>query len=89
VAAWTLIVPLIVLGFFNVGIFIQGGSLPDKFGNWITLMIAFVAFIPVIRDRLPPNPIVTFMEFLLLIHILFTTFGFIDGFHLKYTEEKH
>ena len=44
-------------------------------------MIAFVAFIPVIRDRLPPNPTVTFMEGLLLTHIFATTLGFFDGFY--------
>lgn len=81
VATWTLLIPLIVLGFFNTGIFLQGEYLPERFGNWITLMIAFVAFIPVIRDRLPPNPTITFMEVLLITHIFATTLGFFDGFY--------
>ena len=53
-------------------------------------MIAFVAFIPVIRGRIPPNPTGTFMEFLLLLHIIVTTLGFIDGVFFKiYGEKNH
>ena len=41
------------------------------------------------RDRLPPNPNMTFMEFLLLLHILVTTLGFFYGFHEKISGVKN
>ena len=51
--------PLWLLAVLNLGIFFQSYVLADRLMNIAALMIAFIALIPTIRERLPPSPSIT------------------------------
>ena len=59
--------PLWLLALINLGIFFQDSNLGDRIGSIATLMIAFVALIPVIRSQIPPNGHLVFIQFLVYI----------------------
>ena len=44
----TVFIPLWLLGLINLGIYFQDGTLSDRLGSIIALMLAFIAFIPAI-----------------------------------------
>ena len=55
-AALTIFIPLWLLSVINLGIFFQDNALADRIASIASLMIAFVALIPTIREQIPPNP---------------------------------
>lgn len=61
VALITIFAPLWILGWLNLAIFFQDNGLGNRIAEIATLMIAFVALIPTIRDQIPPNPSITFI----------------------------
>jgi hypothetical protein len=50
-----LFVPLWLISLINLGIFFQSSKLGDRMASIITLMLALIAFFPVIREELPPS----------------------------------
>ena len=60
----TIFLPLWLLAIINLGIFFQDNALSNRIASISALMIAFVALIPTIRDQIPPNPKIVFIEIL-------------------------
>ena len=58
----TIFFPLWLLTVINLGIFFQDANMADRVGSIASIMVAFVALIPTIRDQIPPNPILVFIE---------------------------
>lgn len=56
--------PLFFLDVLNFGILFQDPGLSDRIAAVATLVLAFAALIPTIRDQIPPNPSITFIEIL-------------------------
>lgn len=61
------------MAIINLAIFFQNNDLADRIASIATLMIAIVALIPTIRDELPPNPTIVFVEILVYL-VTFTSF---------------
>lgn len=70
----TILVPLVILGIFNLAIFFQSRDLGDRINNLSALMIAFIGIIPVIRESIPPSPNITRIEQLVYLEIVTTLF---------------
>lgn len=51
--------PLWLLGMINLSIFFSEPGLGDRIGSLASLLLAYVALIPIIRNLLPPNPNIT------------------------------
>ena len=71
--------PLWLLGLISLGIFFQERTLADRIASIATVMIAHVAFMPVIRGQLPPSPKLTFTEILVYMEISITLFCLIES----------
>jgi len=67
VALGSIFFPLWLLAFINLGIFFQDNNLADRIGSIATLMVAFVAMVPIIRHQIPPNAHLVFIEILVYI----------------------
>ena len=63
----TIFLPLWLLGIMNLGIFFQDNGFADRLATIATVMLAYMAFMPVVRSQLPPNPSITFIEILIYI----------------------
>lgn len=57
--------PVLLLCIINLGIFNQDKQLGGRIENLAALMLAFIAVFPVIRNEIPPNPKITYMEILI------------------------
>ena len=60
-AVFTIFGPIFLLCIINLGIFNQSLKLAGRISNIATIMLAFVAVFPVIREQIPPNPKITKM----------------------------
>lgn len=60
-AVATIFGPIFLLCIINLGIFNQSIVLGKRIANIATIMLAFVAVFPVIREQIPPNPKITKM----------------------------
>lgn len=58
----SLFVPLWVFAFANLSVFFQGPKLSDRISSIATLMVAYTAFIPFIRKRIPLTSRITFLD---------------------------
>jgi hypothetical protein len=59
-----LFVPMWLISIINLGIFFQSSSLGDRMASIITLMLALVAFFPVIREELPPSKKIVLADYM-------------------------
>lgn len=72
-------VPMVILSFINLMIF--WGSVTDvssKLQTVAGLMIAYAALLPTIRDKIPPSPRITLMEYLVYALSLNVIFSSLD-----------
>jgi len=83
VALATIFLPLWLLAIINLGIFFQDNSLSDRIASIAALMIAFVALIPTIRDQIPPNPRIVFVEILVYFETLTSLFALIHSLDIR------
>jgi hypothetical protein len=60
----TIFLPLWLLAVLNLGIFFQGTALSERIVAVASLALAFIAFIPTIRDQIPPSPNFVLVEIL-------------------------
>ena len=67
----------------NLGIFYQSSQLAGRIENLAALMFAFVAIVPVIRDQIPPNRIITFIEYLVYLITFTTLICLIQGLYIR------
>lgn len=65
VSLLTIFFPIWLLGVASLVIFFQDFALADRVASIATILLAFIAFMPVIREQIPPNPKLTFIEILL------------------------
>jgi len=86
VALATIFLPLWLLGIINLGIFFQDENLADRIASIAALMIAFVALIPTIREQIPPNPKIVFIEILVYMETLTSLFALIHSLDVRKTE---
>jgi hypothetical protein len=75
--------PLWLLAIINLGIFFQDENLADRIASIAGLMIAFVALIPTIRDQIPPNPKIVFIEILVYFETLTSLFALIHSLNVR------
>jgi uncharacterized membrane protein len=61
----TIFLPILLLCVVNLGIFNQSRKLAGRISNIATIMLAFIAFFPIVREQIPPNPSITKMEILI------------------------
>ena len=61
VSLLTIFLPLWFLGVISLGIYFQDNTLAERVASIATVMIAYVALLPVVRGQLPPHPRVTFV----------------------------
>jgi hypothetical protein len=87
VALATIFLPLWLLAIINLGIFFQDNTLADRIASIAALMIAFVALIPTIRDQIPPNPRIVFIEILVYFETLTSLFALIHSLDVRKDEE--
>lgn len=59
--------PLFLLAVLNLGIFYQDNDLHKRIVSIGAILVSFVAFIPVIREQIPPTPKITAVELLVLL----------------------
>jgi hypothetical protein len=59
----TIFVPLLLLSLINLTIFFQDNTLSGRVSSIATLMVAYSAFLPTVRTRIPPSPNFTFIDF--------------------------
>jgi hypothetical protein len=83
----TIFLPLWLLAIINLGIFFQDNTLSDRIASIAALMIAFVALIPTIRDQIPPNPRIVFIEILVYFETLTSLFALIHSLDVRKDEE--
>jgi hypothetical protein len=83
VALATIFLPLWLLAVINLGIFFQNNTLSDRIASIAALMIAFVALIPTIRDQIPPNPRIVFIEILVYLETLTSLFALIHSLDVR------
>jgi hypothetical protein len=85
-------VPMMLLSIVNLGIFLQGNSLSSRLSAIATLLVAYAAFIPTIRARVPTTPDVTISDIMLytlmLLSLLCFLRSYIDWMYLP-TELAH
>lgn len=86
VALATIFLPLWLLGIINLGIFFQDENLADRIASIAALMIAFVALIPTIREQIPPNPKIVFIEILVYMETLTSLFALIHSLDVRKIE---
>lgn len=69
----SIFLPLWLLAIINLAIFYQDYALGSRIAAIASLMVAYVAFIPVIRKKIPPSRKIIFVE-ILVYAIAFTCF---------------
>lgn len=67
---YTIFIPLFVLSFITHGIFSTTPELDGRIALIATILIAFIAMVPSIRDTIPPNPYITAAELLIYFQTL-------------------
>lgn len=81
-AGATIFIPLLCLAIINLGIFFQDNNLADRIASVATLMIAFVALIPTIREQIPPSPHIVFIEYLVYLETFTSLLALIDSLNV-------
>lgn len=54
--------PIILLGLFTLTVFFQPPELAGRIASLATLLVAYTAFFPTVREQIPPFPIITYFE---------------------------
>ena len=57
----TIFLPIWLVGWVSLAIFFQETGFEGRIANLAAVMLAYVAFMPVVRDQLPQNPKLTFI----------------------------
>ncbi len=60
--AITILIPLALITFLSIMIYVQAVDFNDRIANIATLMIVFVGLFPVIRDSIPPTNFITCVD---------------------------
>lgn len=63
----TIFLPLLIISTLNLAVFFQDNSLAGRIAAIATILVAYVAFLPTIRERIPPTPEVTAMDIILVL----------------------
>lgn len=82
----SIFIPLFLLSVLNFGVFFQDTGLSDRLNTMAGLLIAFVAFIRVIRASLPSTATVTLAEKLVYLQSLSIIWCFIESVRVREEE---
>ena len=88
VSVLTISLPIWVLGWVSLEIFLQDFGLADRIAPIATVMVAYTQFLTIVRDELPPTPKITFMEVLIEASIMINIFCLIESVSLRADEES-
>jgi hypothetical protein len=55
----------LLLAVINLCIFFQNYNLAERIASIATLMVAYTAFLPTIRESIPPSPSITLVDIIL------------------------
>lgn len=69
-AVFSIILPLILLAIINLFIFFQSNDLGSRIASIATLLVAFMAFLPTVRELIPPTPTVIGLDIILLLFLV-------------------
>lgn len=59
--------PVLILSIINLAIYFQANELTGKIASIATLMVAYTAFLPTVRQLLPNTPQITAMDLILVV----------------------
>ena len=77
-------IPVWVLAAINLGIYYQESNVvADKIASIATVMLAFVAFIPTINEKIPPTKFIKLIEIILYIQIGTTLLTLFDSLSVR------
>ena len=79
----TIFMPMWLVGWIGLAVFFQSSEFADRLATIATVMLAYLAFMPVVRDQLPPNPSITFIEILIYLLIGGTFLCLIESFLVR------
>ena len=57
----TIFIPMWLVGWIGLAVFFQSNELADRLATIATVMLTYLAFMPVVRGELPPKPTITFI----------------------------
>jgi hypothetical protein len=52
-------IPLWLLALINLAVFFQNHEIKNRIANIATLLVAYSAFLPTVRSKIPPSPNIT------------------------------
>lgn len=84
----TVFVPLWLLGIVNLGIFFQDGNLSDRLASIITLVVAFITYIPTIEETIPPTSNIVLGEWMVIIKCCEVICTFVHSLKVRFEGEK-
>lgn len=61
----TIYLPVLLLAIISLAVFFQDFSLSGRISSIATLMVAYTAFLPTVRESIPPSPNVTMVDIIL------------------------
>ena len=79
VSVLTISIPLWILGWISLAIFLQDFGLADRIASIATVMVAYTQFFTIIRNELPPTSQFTMMEGLINFSILINIICLIES----------
>ena len=81
-------IPFWLLGLISLFIFFTPTNFDVRVYNVGMVMLAYIAFLPVIRSQLPENPRITLIEILLYLEIVATIICMIESYRVRYHENS-
>lgn len=77
------------MSLINLGIFFQDNVFSSRLSNLATLLVAYSAFFPTIRARIPPSPSITMIDLIVYSIISTSLLCFIRSFLNKEKTEEY
>jgi hypothetical protein len=81
----TVFIPIWLLGVINIAIYFQKTEFKDRIANLSLVILAYMAFFPTIRDKIPPSPNFTIIDIILYALLLTSLLSLISS---GYTDGK-
>lgn len=79
----TIFIPLWILGLATLAVFFQGPGLGNALQNLGTLLLAFIAFIPTIHEKIPPYPGILLVEVLVYLETFTCLLALLDMYLIR------
>ncbi len=83
VPMFALFFPIVMLGFLNLAVFFQNQRTGKRILNVATILVSYIAFLPMIRANLPPASNIILAEILMFAMASQTILSTIDTINLQ------